>query len=580
MLNLLVKYAEDHGLALPPGFAPKTVRWAIICDSNGRFQQVVELGDTTQKRNRGMTFPKCPDLHPSVVAAGDKGERRSHFLVETAQVAALYGVEPEDAKLASKHRYFVKLLQEASPTMPEIAAAARMLEDPDELARIRAALEAHKARPIDSVTIAVEGTFLVESEAWHEWWRGWHEKLTARGAEARPMRCLVTGELTPPLEKHPKIKRLGGQPSGDALISFDKSAFQSYGLKASANAAVSEDAAAAYAAALNDLVSHHSQRLAGDLRILHWFAAAVPEEDDPLGWLEGGEETAELDAQARARKLLQSIRTGERADLGDNQYYVLTVSPMAGRIMVRDWMQGRFEQLVANIDAWFDDQGIVRREGTGKAPPPKFRAVLGALVRSLDDLPSPLVARLWRAAVNGDPIPREALSMAIHRMRADIVSDQAPNHARMGLMKAYHLRKEGGSPIMPHLNEDHPHPAYHCGRLMAVYAALQYAAQGDVGAGVVQRYYAAASATPGLILGRMARLSQFHLNKLEGGLAHYYEGKLADIWARIGDAPPATLDLEEQSLFALGYYQQMAADRAGKSNKTNSDENTKEENHE
>jgi len=578
MLNLLVKYAEDHGLALPPGFAPKTVRWAILCDSDGRFQEVMELGDTAQKRNRGMTFPKCPDLPPFVVAAGDKGERRSHFLVETAQVVALYGVEPDDAKLASKHRYFVHLLREASPAMPEIAAAARMLEDAEALARIRAALTDHKARPVDSVTIAVDGTFLVESDAWHEWWRGWHAKLTARGGEKRPMRCFVTGELAPPLEKHPKIKRLGGQPSGDALISFDKAAFRSYGLKASANAAVSEDAAAAYAAALNDLVSHHSQRLAGDLRILHWFAAAIPEEDDPLAWLEGGEETAELDAQARARKLLQSIRTGERADLGDNQYYVLTVSPMAGRIMVRDWMQGQFEELVANINAWFDDQAIVRRDGTGWAPPPKFRAILAGLVRSLDEIPSPLVARLWRAAVNRGPIPREALSMALHRMRADIVADQVSNHARMGLMKAYHLRKEGGSPIMPHLNEDHPHPAYHCGRLMAVYAALQYAAQGDVGAGVVQRYYAAASATPGLILGRMARLSQFHLNKLEGGLAHWYESKLADIWARIGDAPPATLDLEEQSLFALGYYQQMAADRAGKPDKSETDENTKEEN--
>ena len=113
--------------------------------------------------------------------------------------------------------------------------------------------------------------------------------------------------------------------------------------------------------------------------------------------------------------------------------------------------------------------------------------------------------------------------------------------------------------MQPYLNEEHPNSAYHCGRLMAVYADLQHAALGDVGAGVVQRYYAAASATPSLILGRLSRGSQFHLNKLEGGLAHWYEQRLASIWGRIKDEPPKVLTLEEQSLFALGYYQQKAA---------------------
>jgi CRISPR-associated protein Csd1 len=117
--------------------------------------------------------------------------------------------------------------------------------------------------------------------------------------------------------------------------------------------------------------------------------------------------------------------------------------------------------------------------------------------------------------------------------------------------------------LSPYVNEAHPHPAYHCGRLMAVLAALQRAALGDVGAGVVQRYYAAASSTPALVLGRLTRNSQAHLNKLTGGLSHWYEEKLiAPIWVKIKDTIPKTLTLEEQSLFALGYYQQMAQQMA------------------
>ena len=118
--------------------------------------------------------------------------------------------------------------------------------------------------------------------------------------------------------------------------------------------------------------------------------------------------------------------------------------------------------------------------------------------------------------------------------------------------------------MKPFVNEEHPEPAYQCGRLMAVLAGVQRAALGDVGAGIVQRFYAAASSTPALVLGRLTRQSQFHLNKLEPGLTHWFESKIADIWARIGDRVPPTLTLEEQSLFALGYYQQMAADRTKK----------------
>ena len=117
-----------------------------------------------------------------------------------------------------------------------------------------------------------------------------------------------------------------------------------------------------------------------------------------------------------------------------------------------------------------------------------------------------------------------------------------------------------------YLNPDHPDPAYHCGRLLAVFANLQRAALGDVGAGVVQRYYVAASQTPGLVLGRLASNARNHLGKLEGGLAFWYETKIADVMGQLRDGAPRILDLEGQGLFALGYYQQLAALRAGSKN--------------
>ena len=66
--------------------------------------------------------------------------------------------------------------------------------------------------------------------------------------------------------------------------------------------------------------------------------------------------------------------------------------------------------------------------------------------------------------------------------------------------------------------------------------------------------------------GRLVGNSRNHLGKLGGGLAYWYEQQIADVMGRLGDKFPRTLDLEGQGLFALGYYQQLAALRPPKKN--------------
>ena len=109
------------------------------------------------------------------------------------------------------------------------------------------------------------------------------------------------------------------------------------------------------------------------------------------------------------------------------------------------------------------------------------------------------------------------------------------------------------------LNENSDNVAYQCGRLMAVLAALQDVATNyKVKSGVIQRYYASASCTPALVFGRLIRNSHNHLDKISSGLAGLYEKRIANIWSKIQTSLPKTLSLEEQTLFAMGYYQQMA----------------------
>lgn len=117
----------------------------------------------------------------------------------------------------------------------------------------------------------------------------------------------------------------------------------------------------------------------------------------------------------------------------------------------------------------------------------------------------------------------------------------------------------------PALDPEHPSPAYHCGRLLAVYDFLQRAALGEVGAGVVQRYYGGALTNPSGVFGQLSRLAQMHLSKLEGGLAYIYGNRIAEIHngIRRNDTCPASyppaLNLDDQAFFALGFWHQTAA---------------------
>ncbi len=577
MLHTLVDHAKRLNLHAEAGFIPKVVRWLIEFDETGRFLGVIEQSDPEGGRRKGRAFQKAPNLKFS----GDSPLRQ--FLVDTAHYALLYGVEKPDKKLLAKHGFFLDLLHQAATADPVFAVLFDALSEDTIRSKICVALEERKAKPPDNVTFAVHSAdggvrVPVEESCWHDWWREFFPTLLPeKGGNQGDMVCLLTGKLTEAARTHPKIKGLGGVGGKveTAMVAFNEDAFESYGLSQSYNAAVGKQAAEQYAATLNHLIEHNSVTLAG-AKVVYWYDRQVERGDDPvqslLTGIDFGEaevsdkeqeqaEPSERDvaqAEDRARALLDAIRTGKRPDLADSRYYAVTLSGNSARVVVRDWMEGQFTELAENIAAWFEDLAIVRRDGVDLVRSHKFAAVLAAAVRDLKDIPGPSVAALWHAAIRQRPIPHNLAAQTLARVKIDVIQDDSPRHARLGLLRAF-LVRNGDTDMKPHLNEDHPSPAYHCGRLLAVLAYIQYVALGDVGAGVVQRYYAAASATPALVLGRLARTAQFHLDKIADKKIRFgLDKRLAEIWGRIDDSIPSTLTLEQQTIFALGYYHQKA----------------------
>ena len=112
------------------------------------------------------------------------------------------------------------------------------------------------------------------------------------------------------------------------------------------------------------------------------------------------------------------------------------------------------------------------------------------------------------------------------------------------------------------LNADECHRAYLCGRLLAVFEQIQYAALGDINANVVDRFYGTFSAAPALVFARLVSNAQNHLRKLRRDKPGAFVGndrRLGEVLKLLGTAPPPTqFSLQDQGRFALGYYHERA----------------------
>ncbi|HPX69426.1 MAG TPA: type I-C CRISPR-associated protein Cas8c/Csd1 [Bacillota bacterium] len=581
MLNELASYAKKYEIPTMPGFKAKKAQWVIQLSEKGKFIDILE---------DERTYVVCPHLEQNELIAG--GISRSHFLLDTLSIVLDIDT---DRKGRLKHEFFIKLLDEASEYEPLLKHCADFLRDEFSLNSARQRVKTLKAKATNYVTFRIGSINVVDLVSWHDWWNNFRSSIREKENNP-PMLCLLSGNVVEPVSNHFKITGLtsvGGQASGTVLIGFDKDSYTSYGLTQSLNAACSEESAALYRNALDNLIEKAPRPLAGTM-FLHWYKEPIEDKDDIL-LFEGidMDEIEETSSRIRVEKLLRAIHEGERPELIRNKYYILQLSASGGRIMVRDWVCGDFSDLVTKINKWFDDLSIVNPDGKGLAGDFKLSA---AFLRMVDYRPgeeirktfaridhelSPIFPRMWRSILEGSPLMSLIADKALHYIKSKLFNsenDTNLDRVACALLKAWLIREEerrgGKSSMQTGLNENHTSSAYHAGRMMAVLGDLQQCALGDVGSGVVQRYYAAVSATPALVLGRLIRMAQFHLNKIESkGLANWYEKLMASIAEKMGDSIPTTMTLEEQALFALGYYQQKAAMMAGKQN-TNTNSNS------
>lgn len=582
MLNELVEYARKNGLSMPPGFKSKMGKWTILLGDEGNFIDVIKDDE--------KSFSMCPDLSQPELIAG--GVTRCQFLLETVSVVAALATKDNEK---DKHLFFVNMLKDAAQHEPGLKLCVDMLEDQEKLQKVQSALNTKRAKPTDKLTFKVGDIYPLETTSWHNWWLEFRRTLAGGDSAGEGMRCLMSGELVKTAEKHPKIMGLsnvGGQSSGSVLIGFDKAAFASYGLRQARNAACSEEAAADYRNALEHLVRKAPKPIAGTM-CLHWYKEPLNEDDDLLDFAAFGADN-EKEALLQANRIVNAVRDGSCPQYLNNRYYILQISGAGGRIMVRDWLEGEYLELVENIRNWFEDLEIIQSWGNGTSKAFKLTAAqlrliahrknerIGDSFKRVNQELATIMPGIWRSIIMGHSLPDAVAQKSLLYIRSRLLAQEEDSNLDQiacSLLKAWYNRKKNGGAwkMNAAINPEHPSPAYHAGRMMAVLALIQRKALGDVGANVVQRYFASASSTPSLVLGRMIRQAQYHLDKMEKGSAVWYEKQLQEISTRLGDGLPSTLTLEEQTLFALGYYQQRADMFARRSDKEITEETEGEE---
>jgi CRISPR-associated protein Csd1 len=399
--------------------------------------------------------------------------------------------------------------------------------------------------------------------------------------------CLVTGRAAPVARLHPSIKGvMGAQSSGASLVSFNELAYESHGKKQGENAPVSEAATFAYGTALNALLARGSGQTLriGDATVVFWVEAETPQQTFAATALFGAalDPTPE-DANTARSKLareLSAIAQGRWRDAPEydpkTKVFVLGLAPNAARLSVRFWHPGRLQDLAARIAAFWDELRIepspwIGRDGTER-PPAAWRLLYElAALGEAKNIPPLLGGALMRSVLTGADYPRTLLSGVIGRLRAEgTPSDRMSDGRRAAIIRAVLVRNDRtpGKPKewLMALDETSEDPAYVLGRLFGAftYAERSYA---DRGATIRDKYMGGAAATPARIFPVLmkgyehnrAGLAKAGGQKVGAGIKA--EKAVASILAKLpgGGDLPASLPLEDQGRFFVGFYHQLSA---------------------
>lgn len=573
--QLYDRLASDERYGVPtPGYSVQKITFCIVLGPKGVTPEIEDMRRTiidTTKAGKVRTKQLARQL--LVPGSGERSGQGFKANTLCDNTAYLLGYSPEIEKQARALECFEAsrshhLALETAVNDASFSAVCRFLEawTPERALEWKAKLDDFAVTGFGVFRLLDERKFVHESPGFRAWWLS--QQSSEVGDEVVAP-CLVTGELSPIARlAEPAIKGVqGAAPKGAKLASFNLNAFESYGKEQTYNAPVSKVATFQYCNALNALLggpqSHRHRIQIGDATTVFWTERETITESLFAEFLSGEIETKEKPtateedqvAHQRLDTFLRILRQGGGAqvgDLGDDpsmRFYILGLSGNVTRLSVRFWHIGSITEVVDRLKVHYDALRIVRSRDTDPEFPP-LRILLLQTAREPKNIPPLLSGVLMQTILTGAPYPQALYSAVLNRIRAD----HTVNYFRAAIIKAVLTRKPNSKHKIPmSLDTNRTDKGYLLGRL---FAALEKTQEDALGIATVrERFYSSASATPGAVFPRILRTYQHHLAKLDGGHKVNRERLVQSIHAPL-ISYPAHLNLEEQGLFAVGYYHQ------------------------
>lgn len=399
-------------------------------------------------------------------------------------------------------------------------------------------------------------------------WKKENEKMLADEG-ACIAQCSVTGKKNASIARlHEKLKGVDGASTmGASLVCFNKDADESYNLKQSRNSAVSEEVAFKYYTALQHLLSDRQRKLQlGDATTVFWAEKLDQSYTDLFMCMLNNPDEIGEEAINEDRKTVETVKSvlkdgsqGIYNDAGldlETTFYILGLSPNAGRLSVRFFYRDSFGSFCDKIKQHYDDIAIYG--GPKGRDHIKVWSLLNATVssKSRDKKVNPLLSgAVARSIFTGGQYPQILFDQTIIRVKTEAQISQPRAAIIKGCIirkNRFHNKKEE---LRMYLDEKSTKPAYVLGRTFAILEMIQKNALGDgINATIKDKYFASACSNPSLVFPNLLKLAQHHLAKIDG---NYWDKKLGQCLSLLeSDSLPKILDMENQGRFILGYYQQ------------------------
>ncbi|EIQ00067.1 CRISPR-associated protein Cas8c/Csd1, subtype I-C/DVULG [Opitutaceae bacterium TAV1] len=562
---------SDYGIA-SPGYSTQKISFSVVIRPDGSLVAIEDARDISGKKPVARQLLVPGDAKPP-----GQGINPCFLWDNSGYMLGYKKEDPKPERTAETFSEFRKkhLALEQEIDAPEFSAVCRFLEkwSPEAAIAQREQLDECASTGFGIFQLQGVSGYVHETSSIRSWW----DRQQGRKSDGIAGQCLVSGEETTLAALHdPAIKGVAGaQSAGAKIVSFNCTAFTSYGKDQGYNAPVSARVAFRYTNALNALLSgpqspRHRVQI-GDATTVFWTEIPTITESVLAAFLSGDfEEEASADSKGGKREkhtppqddgLVKKLKSfmdvlrqggGALPSLGDEpatKFYILGLSPNASRLSLRFWYADTLGAMIAHLKAHYDDLAIQRARETD----PEFPALwmlLRQTARESKDIPPLLSGPLMRAILTGGMYPNAYYNAVINRIRAD----REISYLRAAIIKAF-LNRNHRYTLPMSLDPERKEPAYLLGRLFAALEKTQRDALGDINAGIRDRFYSAASATPGSVFPRLMRTYQHHLAKLEGGIKVNREKLVQEIYNGLKDIPKH-LPLEAQGLFAVGYYHQ------------------------